>query len=385
MLIHGKQYALALITALGAFTVAHSPVAAQRGGQLTIPAPTITEYKPRSTLVVPEHKVPRAKFPVVDIHGHPGRLTSAETVRGIVSALDRLNVRVMVQANPASGEGLKQQIEAVKAAGFADRFVFFASLDFRNVGPGSGARIAAQLEEDVKSGAVGIGEIMKSFGLSNRKADGSRLALDDPELDIVWETAGKLGIPVFIHTADPAEFFQPMDYKNERWLEMALFENRRYFDRSRFPSFEDLMAERDRMIAKHPNTKWIIAHMSWYANDLGKLGKLFDRFPNVYTEMGAILYDLGRQPRAAREFFVKYQDRIMFGKDAFEPDEYPYYWRVFETADEYFDYYRDYHAFWKLYGMDLPDDVLRKIYYANALKLIPRMPTAGFPRTAGRG
>ena len=384
MLIPGKQYTLALATALGALTLAQSSADAQRGGQLTIPAPTITEYKPRSTLVVPEHKVPRAKFPVVDIHGHPGRLTSAEAIRSVVSAMDRLNLRVMVQANPSSGDGLKQQIDAVKAAGVADRFVFFASLDFRNVGPGSGARIAAQLEEDVKAGAVGIGEIMKSFGLSNRKTDGSRLALDDPELDIVWETAGKLGIPVFVHTGDPAEFFQPMDYKNERWLEMALFENRRYFDRSRFPSFEDLMAERDRMIAKHPNTKWIIAHMSWYANDLGKLGKLFDRFPNVYTEMGAILYDLGRQPRAARAFFVKYQDRIMFGKDAFEPDEYPYYWRVFETADEYFDYYRDYHAFWKLYGMDLPDDVLRKIYFANALRLIPRMPTAGFPRTAGR-
>jgi predicted TIM-barrel fold metal-dependent hydrolase len=298
--------------------------------------------------------------------------------------MDRLNLRVMVQANPSSGDRLKSQIEAVKAAGFADRFVFFASLDFRNVGPGSGAKIAAQLEEDVKTGAVGIGEIMKGFGLSTRKADGSRLAMDDPELDVVWETAGKLGIPVFVHTADPAEFFQPWDYTNERWLEMALFESRRFFDRSRFPAFDDLMAERDRMIAKHPKTKWVVAHMSWYANDLGKLGRLFDKYPNVYTELGAVLYDLGRQPRFAREFFVKYQDRILFGKDAFEPDEYPYYWRVFETADEYFDYYRDYHAFWKLYGLDLPDVVLQKVYYGNALKIIPRMPTAGFPRVSGR-
>jgi predicted TIM-barrel fold metal-dependent hydrolase len=272
----------------------------------------------------------------------------------------------------------------VKEAGYADRFVFFASLDFRNVGPGSGAKIAAQLEEDVKAGAVGIGEIMKSFGLSNRKADGSRLALDDPELDVVWETAGRLGIPVFIHTADPAEFFQPMDYNNERWLEMALFENRRYFDRSRFPAFDSLMAERDRMIAKHARTKWVVAHMSWYANDLGRLGRLFDRFPNVYTELGAVLYDLGRQPHTAHDFFVKYQDRILFGKDAFEPSEYPYYWRVFETKDEYFDYYRDYHAFWKLYGIDLPDEVLRKVYYGNALKIIPRMPTAGFPKPGGK-
>ncbi len=343
------------------------------------PPPSITEYKPRSTLVVPEHPVPRAKFPAVDFHGHPPYLGSPEAVREVVAAMDRLDLQVMVQANPSSGERLTRQIEAVREAGYEDRFVFFASLDLRDMGPGSGARIAAQLEEDVGAGAVGIGEIMKSFGLSIRKADGTRLHLDDPELDVVWETAGRLGIPVFVHTADPAEFFQPLDYNNERWLEMAIYENRRYYDRERFPSFEELMAERDRMIAKHPNTTWVVAHMSWYANDLGKLGELFDRFPNVYTEVGAILYDLGRQPRFARAFFEKYQDRILFGKDSFQPDEYPYYWRVFETADEYFDYYRDYHAFWKLYGLDLPDEVLRKVYYGNALHIIPRMPVAGFP------
>jgi predicted TIM-barrel fold metal-dependent hydrolase len=285
----------------------------------------------------------------------------------------------MVQARPTSGERLRRQIEAVREAGYADRFVFFASLDLGDVGPGSGARIAAQLEEDVNTGAVGVGEIMKSFGLSLRKADGSRLHIDDPELDVVWETAGRLGLPVFVHTADPAEFFQPMDYHNERWLEMALFQGRRYFDRTRFPSFDELMAERDRMIARHPNTTWVVAHMSWYANDLARLGALFDRFPNVLSEVGAILYDLGRQPRNARAFFVRYQDRILFGKDSFAPDEYPYYWRVFETADEYFDYYRSYHAFWKLYGMDLPDDVLRKVYYANALRIIPRMPRQHLP------
>lgn len=346
--------------------------------QPTIPPPTITEYKPRSTLVVPEHKVPRARFPVVDFHGHPPYLSSTETVRRVVAAMDSLNLGVMVQANPSSGERLTRQIEAVRAAGEADRFVFFASLDLRDVGPGSGAKIAAQLEKDVAAGAVGIGEIMKSFGLTLRKADGTRLHIDDPELDVVWETAGRLGIPVFIHTADPAEFFQPLDYHNERWLEMALFERRRYFDRERFPSFEELMAERDRMIAKHPNTTFVVAHMSWYANDLGKLGAMMDRFPNVYTEVGAILYDLGRQPRFAHAFFVKYADRILFGKDSFAPDEYPYYWRVFETADEYFDYYRDYHAFWKLYGIDLPDDVLRKVYNGNARRIIPHVPAEPF-------
>jgi predicted TIM-barrel fold metal-dependent hydrolase len=346
----------------------------------TIPPPSITEYQPRTTLVVPEHPVPRARFPVVDFHGHPPNLSSAENIQRVIEAMDALNIQVMVQANPSSGERLQQQIAAVREAGQANRFVFFASLDLRDIGPGSGARIAAQLEQDVAAGAVGIGEIMKSFGLSIRKADGSRLAMDDPELNVVWETAGRLGIPVFVHTADPAEFFEPLDYNNERWLEMALFENRRFFDTSRYLPFDSLMAERDRMIARHPNTKWVVAHLSWYANDLGRLGELFDRFPNVYGELGAILYDLGRQPRFAREFFIKYQDRLLFGKDSFAPDEYPYYWRVFETADEYFDYYRDYHAFWKLYGMDLPDPVLRKVYNGNARAIIPRMPTEGFNR-----
>jgi predicted TIM-barrel fold metal-dependent hydrolase len=292
----------------------------------TIPPPSITEYQPRSTLVVPEHPIPRARFPVVDFHGHPPNLSSAENIQRVIEAMDALNIQVMVQANPSSGERLQQQIAAVREAGQANRFVFFASLDLRDIGPGSGARIAAQLEQDVAAGAVGIGEIMKSFGLSIRKADGSRLAMDDPELNVVWETAGRLGIPVFVHTADPAEFFEPLDYNNERWLEMALFENRRFFDTSRYLPFDSLMAERDRMIARHPNTKWVVAHLSWYANDLGRLGELFDRFPNVYGEPGAILYDLGRQPRFAREFFIKYQDRLLFGKDSFAPDEYPYYW-----------------------------------------------------------
>jgi len=338
------------------------------------PPPSITEYQPRSTLVVPEHPVPRARFPVVDFHGHPPTLSSIENIERVITAMDSLNIQVMVQARPSSGERLTSQIEAVRAAGYADRFVFFASLNLRDISPGSGAAIAAQLEEDVRAGAVGIGEIGKSFGLFTLKADGTRLEMDDPELDIVWETAARLGIPVFIHTGDPAEFFQPLDFENERWLEMALFQRRRFNDRERFQSFDDLMAERDRLLAKHPNTTWVLAHLSWYGNDLARLGKIFDEHPNVHAEAGAILYDLARQPRFAREFFTKYQDRILFGKDSFRPDEYPYYWRVFETADEYFDYYRDYHAFWKLYGMDLPDEVLQKVYSGNAARIIPRMP-----------
>jgi predicted TIM-barrel fold metal-dependent hydrolase len=257
--------------------------------------------------------------------------------------------------------------------------VVFTNISFREpVGPGFGKTTAEQIEKDVKNGAKGLGEIMKNFGLTAKKTDGSRLHLDDPELDPIWETCARLNIPVHIHTADPPEFFQPIDFHNERWLELALYPDRRYNDRSKFPSFEELMGERDRLFAKHPKTKFVVAHMGWHANDLARIGKMLDTMPNLTTEVGAVLYDIGRQPRVAHEFFLKYQDRIMFGKDSFQPDEYPYYWRVFETDDEYFDYYRDYHAFWKLYGIGLPDGVLKKLYSQNAMRVIPGLPRGRF-------
>jgi predicted TIM-barrel fold metal-dependent hydrolase len=140
------------------------------------------------------------------------------------------------------------------------------------------------------------------------------------------------------------------------------------------------MTERDNLFRKNPKTTFVMAHLGWHGNDLGRLGKLLTEMPNVYTEVGAVLYDIGRQPRLAHDFFVKFQDRVLFGKDSFQPEEYPYYWRVFETRDDYFDYYRDYHAFWKLYGIDLPDAVLKKLYYQNALKLTPALPRTGWPR-----
>jgi predicted TIM-barrel fold metal-dependent hydrolase len=347
------------------------------GREPEFPAPKITDYKPKSTLVVPEHPVPRAKFPVVDIHGHPPALVSPQTIQTVLDAMNKLNIQVMVQANGASGDRLKQQLDGIAASGHTDRFAMFTSVNWGSIGPGFGARAAAQLETDIKAGARGLGEIGKGLGMDIKNPDGTRLKLDDPELDPVWDMAGKLNIPVFIHTGEPPAFFEPLDYRNERWLELALFPGRRHQDGVRF---DELMAERDRMVLKHPGTNFILAHMGWHANDLGRLGKMFDKMPNLYAEVGAILYEIGRQPRFAREFFTKYQDRILFGKDSFQPDEYPYYWRVFETADDYFDYYRDYHAFWKLYGIDLPDPVLQKVYYRNALKLVPGLPRAGFPK-----
>jgi hypothetical protein len=335
-----------------------------------LPPPSILDYRPRSTLVTPAHLVRRAKYPAIDFHGHPEELLeSSEGLARLGAALDSLNVRTMVAADNLMGERLRRAIALIRSSPrMKDRVRVLAGVNFRDVGPGWAARAVAQLDSDIAAGAVGVGEIPKSFGLSIRKADGTRLTLDDPELDPLWDECARLGIPVFIHTADPEQFFEPLDYHNERWLELALFPGRRY-PPDKFPRFEELMRERDNLFRKHPRTTFVAAHMGWQANDLGRLGRMLSEMPNVYTEVGAVLYDIGRQPRAAHDFFVKYQDRILFGKDSFQPEEYPYYWRVFETADEYFDYYRGYHAFWKLYGIDLPDSVLRKVYYENAMKI----------------
>jgi uncharacterized protein len=325
-------------------------------------------------LVTETHLVPKAKYPAVDIHGHAaGSLGTPESLAEFVKKLDSIGVGVFVSADNTSGARLTQILDVVRNSPYRDRIRVFAGIPLQSVGPGWGEKAVAQLEADVKAGAVGVGEVSKGFGMTTRKADGTRLAIDEPLLDPFWAACARLGIPAFIHTAEPPEFFNQPDMHNERWLELALFADRRNYGPEKV-KFEQLMTERDNLFRKHPKTTFIAAHFGWHAMDLKRAAKLLDDFPNVNLELGAILYDLGRQPRAAREFFIKYQNRILFGKDAFEPEEYPYYWRVLETNDEYFDYYRDYHAFWKMYGMGLPDDVLRKVYYENANRIVPGMP-----------
>jgi predicted TIM-barrel fold metal-dependent hydrolase len=348
------------------------------GRQPEWPAPSITEYRPVSQLVVPQHPTPRAKFPVIDIHSHHRTPIAPERLEQVVKAMDALNLRVLVNLSGGWGEKLREGLAVLRGSPHADRMVLFANVDFSQpVGPGFGQRAAAQLEQDIRAGALGL-KIFKELGLRVLKTDGTRLRLDDPELDPIWETCARLGVPVLIHTAEPAPFFDPIDFRNERWLEQALFADRRYQD-PKFPRFEELIAERDRMFERHAKTTFIGAHMLYHSNDLARLGRLLDRLPNVYPEMAAVLAEYGRQPRTAHDFFVKYQDRVLFGKDSFQPDEFPYYWRTLETADEYFDYYRDYHAFWKLYGLALPDEVLKKIYYKNALRLVKGLPQTGWP------
>jgi uncharacterized protein len=341
------------------------------------PPPSIVDYRPRSTVVAQAHMVPKAKFPVVDVHSHT--TATAENMPKLIEEMDALNLRVLVNLSGGGADAVKTKVDAIKASPYKDRFRVFANVAWEGAGgPGWKDKVLADLRRAVKNGAIGL-KVFKELGLRHKKADGTRLAVDDPDLDPVWDLAGELDIPVIIHTAEPQEFFSPVDNHNERWLELNIFPSRQS-PPTIYPSFEQLMTERDHMFSKHPKTRFIGAHFDWYGNDLARAARQLDTQPNVYLEVAAVLYEFGRQPYASARFFTKYQDRVMFGKDTYEPSEYPYYWRVFETHDEYFDYYRGYHAFWKLYGMGLSDTVLKKLYYQNALKVEPGLPQTGWPK-----
>ena len=337
---------------------------------------TIERYQPVSTLKVPAHPVARARFPFIDVHSHQRPNLTPADVDAIIREMDAMNMAVMVNLSGGSGERLAGVVRTLKER-YPNRFVVFANLNFSGIDdPQWGANAAAQLERDVAAGAQGL-KIFKNLGMSVVDGAGKRVATDDPRLDPVWAKAGELGIPVLIHTAEPATFFEPADEHNERWLELKL-----HPDRARpadtYPSWETLMQEQWNVFRKHRGTNFIAAHFSWLAGDLTRLGTLLDEMPNMYVEMGAVLAELGRQPRFARAFFERYPDRILMGKDSWRPNEYPYYFRVLETSDEYFDYYRNYHAFWKLYGLDLSDTLLRKVYYENAARIIPGIDSSVF-------
>jgi uncharacterized protein len=341
------------------------------------PAQTMSfeEYDPPSSLVVPAHRVTRAKYPFIDVHSHQ---SLAVDYARLAREMDALNMRAMVNLSGRSGEALATAIRTAQGAS-SGRFIFFANVSFSGLDdPQWGANAAAQLERDVKAGARGL-KIFKNLGLDLKDGSGNRVPVDDPRLDALWRKAGELRVPVLIHTAEPRQFFEPHDKNNERWLELKERPERAR-PPGEYPPWATIIAEQHRLFRKHPRTIFINAHLGWLGGDLTHLGALMDSLPNMYTEIGAVLAELGRQPRFARQFFIKYQDRILFGKDSYQPTEYHTYFRVLETADEYFDYYRRRHAFWKMYGLDLPDEVLKKLYYKNALRIIPGLDASAFPR-----
>jgi len=348
---------------------------AQNGGDLTF-----EEYDPPSTLVVSEHPITKAKYPFIDVHNHQFGMPDQD-LGDLVHQMDQLNMGIMVNLS-GRGRGetthLDGALSNINNSNLESRLVIFTNVDFTGINdPGWGNLAALQLEQDFKKGARGL-KIYKSLGLRNQDAQGNRIAVDDPRIDPVWAKCGELGIPVLIHSADPAPFWQEYDQNNERWLELKLRPDRKRSDTDPAP-WEQIISEQHNVFRKHPNTIFINAHFGWHANDLAALANFLEEFPNMMIEFGAVIAELGRQPRQAREFFIRYQDRIMFGKDAWNPEEYHTYFRVLETADEYFPYYKKYHAFWKMYGLDLPDEVLRKVYYKNALRIIPGLDASLFP------
>ena len=341
------------------------------------------DYDPPSSLIVEANKTYKAKYPFIDVHNHqwnvPGRDFS-----DLVEEMDSLNMAYMINL---SGSGWGPQ--AVKDVYFTntmkninssypDRFGVFVNIDFESIDSFDYAKTQVDIIKDaVDQGAIGL-KVYKSLGLNNKDKFGNRIAVNDPRLDPVWAICGALNIPVLIHTAEPALFWEPKDKNNERWLELKQKPGRYRGSSDSFPSFEELLKEQHDVFRKHPQTIFINAHMGWMANDLDRMSSHLDKYPNVMTEIGAVLAELGRQPRRARKFMVDYQDRVMFGKDSYKKEEYYVYFRVLETKDEYFSYYRKRHAFWKMYGMSLPDSVLKKVYYKNALKLFPKIPKSFF-------
>jgi uncharacterized protein len=333
-------------------------------------------YDPPSTLVVPEHPLTRASLPFIDVHSHHWRMAEQDLDK-LIREMDSLNMGIIVNLSGRGGPALKAMLDNVNASGYQNRIVCFTNIELRSIDEADWLEnTLAQLTYDVSIGARGL-KIYKSQGMDNKDKHGDRIRINDPRLDPVWARCGELGIPVLIHAADPKSFWAPQDENNERWLELKLHPGRQRTAADPAP-WETIIAEAHDMFRKHPETTFINAHLGWYPNDLEKLGEILDALPNLHVEIGAVISELGRQPRMANRFFEKYQDRVLFGKDSYNPGEYATYFRVLETDDEYFPYYKRYHAFWRMYGLDLPEEILRKLYYKNALRIIPGLDASLF-------
>jgi predicted TIM-barrel fold metal-dependent hydrolase len=351
-------------------------------------------YNPKSTLIVPEHIIKKAKYPFIDVHNHQWNMPDQD-LKSLLAEMTTLNMVIMVNLSGRSFDIFHDNYggQVMSNAGIEKlnrsllnvrnnangRILVFTNIDFSGIDNQAWTTTAvSQLESDVKMGAAGL-KIYKDLGLEVKDKNGKRIAVDDPRLDPIWEKCGELRIPVLIHTGEPSPFFDKADNNNERWLELKLHPDRAR-PASRYPSWKQVMEEQHHIFSKHRNTIFIAAHFGWLANNLNALGAMLDTLPNVYVEFAAIMEEIGRQPKTAREFFIKYQDRILFGKDTWSVGEYSFYFRMLETNDEYFPPLRKYHAFWYMYGLGLPDEVLKKIYYKNGLKVFPQINKSLFPQ-----
>jgi len=352
----------------------------------------LSDFEPRSMLRVKETRVERPKFPVIDFHTHlswspgPGKEGGPEfpaRPEEILPVMQRKNIRMMVNLTGGRGPVLEEVLR-VWHKPYPDKFLVFTEPWWNKVADPNYPKLQAdEIERAHRAGARGL-KVLKTLGLYLREnvTTGPLIKVDDRRFDPMWEVAGALKMPVAIHTSDPEAFFLPIDRFNERWEELHAHPDWSFYGKD-FPSSRELHEARNRVMARHPKTQFVCLHMA-IAEDLGTVSEWMDRYPNMWVEFGARIGELGRQPRNARRFFEKYQDRILFGTDAVpHGDEYPQqifcdelyeiYYRFLETEDEYFDYAPARippQGRWKIYGLGLPDSILRKIYHDNAVRLL---------------
>ena len=332
----------------------------------------LKDFKPQSMLHAQAHAVDRAKYYVIDVHNHvndAARIEEHMPPQRVIEVMDKTNVKTVVILTGLWGEKLQGVIdEMVKP--YPGRFIVFVQIDWSKIDdPDFSEEMVRQVDDGVRRGARGL-KVLKDLGLGVRDKSGKLVAVDDPRMDPIWEECGRLGIPVSIHTSDPEAFFHPIDNTNERYEELMGHPDWSFYG-PKFPSKEALLAARDRMFAKHPHTTFVALHVANWPENLDYVSNMLDTHPHVMVEFGAREAELGRQPRRAREFFLKYQDRIMFGTDnGMDEEMYRNHFRWLETGDESFDYWGyPGQGRWKIYGMELPDAVLEKVYHLNAERM----------------
>jgi predicted TIM-barrel fold metal-dependent hydrolase len=336
----------------------------------------LKDFAPKPMLHAAVHEFPRAKFPVIDVHNHvndPGGIHGeAIPPAEVIRRMDAANVQKVVILTGMWGTKLQSLLDQMVKP-YPDRFIAFTQVDWSKIDdPNFGAKMVAQIDDAVKRGARGL-KVLKDLGLGVKDKSGTLVAIDDPRIDPIWEECGRLNMPVAIHVSDPEAFFHPTDRLNERYEELMQNPSWSFYG-SQFPKKETLLAQRNHIVEKHPHTTFIALHVANWPENLDAVSGWLDRYPNLYVEFGAREAELGRQPRRARKFFVEYQDRIMFGTDS-EPDPamYANHFRWLETADEYFPYWGyPGQGRWEIYGMELPDSVLEKVYHKNAEEIFAK-------------
>ena len=356
-------------TAAPASQAAVAPTPTSQPAATDIRQLKLRDWQPRSMLKVRASQVKKPAYPVVDVHNHLGR---ARDVAAVVKAMDAAGVRTVVNLDGMWGKTLRLDLKRLDRA-YPGRFLTYALIDLRGFDePGWAARTARRLEADFKAGAKGL-KFHKSLGLYVRsKKTGKLMRVDDRRLDPIWRLCARYRRPVMIHTSDPAAFFTALDRKNERWHELNAHPNWLFFGKD-YPTREELLAQRNRVFARHPKTTFIGAHLGNNPEDLATVGRWLERYKNFHVDIDARINELGRQPYSARRFFIKYQDRILFGTDTFpRAHVYRIYYRFLETDDEYWDCAEGHHrqGFWNIHGIYLPKKVLAKLYYKNARRLL---------------